>query len=79
MKKTILILLGTSLLSISFSILAFERPSFEKLDVNKDNRISKKEFIDGTPSFIPVKNIFKTLDNNKDDYLDRKEFDKAKK
>jgi hypothetical protein len=79
MKKTIVILLGASLLSISFSVLAFGRPSFEELDVNKDDKISKKEFIEGTPSFIPAEKIFKNLDTNKDDYLNRKEFDKAKK
>jgi Ca2+-binding EF-hand superfamily protein len=72
------ILLGVSLLSVSFSTFAFGRASFEELDVNKDDKISKKEFIEGTPSFIPAEKIFKKLDTNKDDYLDRKEFDKAK-
>lgn len=79
MKNTTLILLGVSLLSTSFSVSAFGRPSFEELDVNKDNKISKEEFIDGTPSFIPAEKIFKELDENEDNYLDRKEFDKAKK
>lgn len=78
MRKTTSVLLGASLLSASFNVLAFGKPSFEQLDVNKDNKISQKEFMDGTPSFIPAEKIFKKLDINKDTIVDKEEFDKAK-
>ncbi len=78
MNKTTLVLLGASLLSTSLSVSAFGKPSFEQLDVNKDNKISQKEFMDGTPSFIPAEKIFKKLDINKDTFIDKKEFNKAK-
>ncbi len=79
MKKSLLLVATFIVLNVQ-PVLAENLELFEKLDTNKDNKISSEEFSQiKAKKAERVERAFDNFDSNKDGYLDQNEWQVAKK